>query len=70
MGKIPNIKIVQYPFEVGDIVWLLSSNLRAVLGEYRITNALPNDEFELVRLDTGTPHHTPVQGKYLKRDPY
>lgn len=60
----------QYPLEVGDTVWLLAPSLRAVLGEYRITNALPNDEFELEKVDDGTPHPGPVEGKYLRRDPY
>jgi hypothetical protein len=29
-----------HPLEVGDSVWLLAPSPRAVLGEYRITNAL------------------------------
>lgn len=67
---MPNVLILQYPFEIGDIVWLLASNLRAVVGEYRIVDALPNDEFELEKVDDGTPYPTPVEGKYLRRDPF
>jgi hypothetical protein len=58
------------PLEVGDSVWLLAPSPRAVLGEYRVTNALPNNESELEKDDDGTPHPGPVKGRYLRRDLY
>ena len=60
----------QYAFEKGEIIWLLAPNLRAVLGEYKITRALEHDKFELENANDGTPHPGPVEGRFLSRDPF
>ncbi|CAG8978973.1 hypothetical protein HYALB_00012256 [Hymenoscyphus albidus] len=60
---------VQYPFEINDIVWIVNPTYRSPLGEFRVTKALPDDKFELVKVSDGSLHPEKVNSKYLRRDP-
>jgi hypothetical protein len=61
---------VQYPFEIDEIVWIVQPGLRAPMGEFRITAALPNNQFRLVKVDDGIEYPNPIESRYLRRDPY
>ena len=59
--------LLQFPFEQGEIVWIVKPGYRAPLGEFRIVKAHPNNMYELVRSSDDTPHSELVEGKDLRR---
>ncbi|KAF5012411.1 hypothetical protein FDECE_1540 [Fusarium decemcellulare] len=59
---------VPFPFETGEIVWILKPGYRAPLGEFRIQKAHPDDMFELVSCATNATHPELVEGKHLRRN--
>ena len=58
--------LLQFPFEVGEIVWIMKPGYRAPLGEFRIVKAHPDNMYELVKSDD-TPHSELVEAKDLRR---
>ena len=58
----------QFPFEKGDVVWIMKLEYRAPLGKFRITKAHPNDRYELFRCSDNTIHSELVEGKHLRRN--
>ncbi|KAI9653539.1 MAG: hypothetical protein M1821_007047 [Bathelium mastoideum] len=62
--------VANFPFEVGDTVWVVKPEYRAPLGEFKINRACPNDTFELLKVADGSIHTELVEGKYLTRDPF
>jgi hypothetical protein len=61
---------LKYPFEIGETVWIVKAEYRAPLGEFRISQAHPNDMFELVKISDNSVHPELVEAQYLRRDPY
>lgn len=59
---------MQYPFEVGDIVWIVKPEYRAPYGPFSIVKAHPDDKFELVKESDNSAHDELVEGKHLRRD--
>ncbi|KAF5705718.1 serine threonine kinase [Fusarium mundagurra] len=59
---------VPFPFELGEIVWIVQPGYRAPRGEFRITKVHPDDLFELVDCATNIVHPDLVEGQYLRRD--
>ncbi|KAF5586114.1 serine threonine kinase [Fusarium pseudoanthophilum] len=58
----------EFPFEIGETVWIVQPGYRAPRGEFRITKVHPDDLFELVDCATNVVHPDFVEGKYLRRD--
>lgn len=59
-----------YPFELGDTVWIVKPEYRTPLGEFIIMKAHPNKYFELARKADRVPHPELVAETHLTRDPY
>ena len=55
---------------MNEQVYIMKPGFRSPLGPFRITQLLPNDEFELKDDATQVPYHERLPGMYLKRDPY
>ncbi len=67
LGMVLTFMLFQYPFEVGETVWVVKPDYRAPLGEFRIVKAHPDDFFELVRGSDNQPHTELIAGKDLRR---
>lgn len=64
------LNTIEYPFELGDTVYIVRPDWRAPLGPFYISKALPNSEFELVHISDDVPYGEAVEEKLLYRDPY
>lgn len=60
----------KFPFEINEIVWIVKPAFRAPLGEFRISKAVLDDKFELIKVSDNTLYPEEVEGKYLRRDPF
>ena len=60
----------QFPFELNEQVWIVSTNLRGPLGPFLIVGFLPNNMFRLKVQATGEVYQEAVSGVNLARDPY
>ena len=60
----------QFPFEKGELVWVVKPTFRAPLGEFRISKAFPNETFELIKLSDNTVYPEKVEKRFLKRNPF
>lgn len=61
---------LNYPFEIGETVWIVKAEYRAPSGEFRISKAHPNNMFELVKILDNPVYPDLVEAQYLRRDPY
>jgi hypothetical protein len=61
---------MQFPFEIGDTVFIVKPGFRSPLGEFIIAAAHADDKFELKLKSDNSPYDELVEGKYLRRDPY
>jgi len=53
---------------VGEVVYIVKPELRAPLGEFRVSRAHPGDKFELVKVEDGTIYPGLIEGVYLRRE--
>lgn len=60
---------LEFPFEIGETVWILKPSFRAPLGPYKINRALVNNKFELKEETNGAIYAEEVEARFLRRDP-
>lgn len=60
---------LQFPYEIGETVWILKPSFRAALGPYKINRALANHRFELKEEGSGVIYAEEVEARFLRRDP-
>ena len=58
----------EYPFEIGETVYILKPSSRAAIGPFEITKALSDHRFELKDMASGELHSEEVDARYLRRD--
>ncbi|KAK4448748.1 hypothetical protein QBC34DRAFT_406668 [Podospora aff. communis PSN243] len=57
-----------FPFEIGETVWVFKAGYRALLGPFRIVRAHAANRFELVTLPGGVVYPELVDGGDLRRE--
>lgn len=60
---------LEFPYEIGETVWILKPSFRAALGPYKINRALANHRFELKEEGSGVIYAEEVEARFLRRDP-